>query len=80
MQYRIISLFFDRIGIIFEKYKIEKFFTWTVDEIGKLDWELKKDFIEAEKKLDGCYVIKSNATCKSLNKQEVIVHIQLIKI
>ena len=60
------------IGRIFEKYKIEKFFTWTVDEIGKLDWELKKDFIEAEKKLDGCYVIKSNATCKSLNKQEVV--------
>ena len=60
------------IGRIFEKYKVEKFFIWDVDEQGKVSWELKHDVIEKEKELDGCYVIKTTANKKSLNKEDAV--------
>jgi transposase len=59
------------IGRIFERNKIEKFFNWEVDDNGSLFWSRKNEIIESEKLLDGCYVIKTNAT-KSMNKQEVV--------
>lgn len=59
------------VGRIFEKYKIEKFFSWDVDDTGKLTWSKKEDKIEQEKLLDGCYVIKSNVA-RTMNKNEVV--------
>ncbi len=59
------------IGRIFEKVKIEKFFLWDVDDNGKLTWSRKEDRIEQEKILDGCYVIKTNAS-KTMNKKNVV--------
>ena len=59
------------IGRIFEKVKIEKFFLWDVDDNGKLTWNRKEDKIEQEKLLDGCYVIKTNAS-KAMNKENVV--------
>jgi transposase len=59
------------IGRIFERNKIEKFFNWEVDDNGALFWSRKDEIIESEKLLDGCYVIKTNAS-KSMNKQEVV--------
>jgi len=59
------------IGRIFEKVKIEKFFLWDVDDKGKLTWSRKEEKIEQEKLLDGCYVIKTNAS-KAMNKENVV--------
>jgi transposase len=59
------------IGRIFEKVKIEKFFLWDVDDNGKLTWSRKEERIEQEKILDGCYVIKTNAS-KTMNKENVV--------
>ncbi len=59
------------VGRIFEKYRIEKFFTWKVEEKGQLTWELKQEVIDREKELDGCYVIKTNAE-KDLSKKDVV--------
>lgn len=61
------------VGRIFEKYKIEKFFTWDVDDRGGFSWELKKIKIAMEEELDGCYVIKSTASHDVLNKEEVLL-------
>ena len=59
------------VGRIFEKIKIEKFFTWKVDKNGKLTWNRKEDKIQEEKALDGCYVIKAN-TNETMNKEQVV--------
>lgn len=64
------------VGRIFEKYKIEKFFSWDVDEKGGFSWELKKDKVDTEKELDGCYVIKSTVSHGTLNKEEVVLGYQ----
>jgi transposase len=59
------------VGRIFEKYRIEKFFTWKVEEKGRLTWELKQEVIDREKELDGCYVIKTDAE-KDLSKKDIV--------
>ncbi|MDP8228579.1 MAG: IS1634 family transposase, partial [Candidatus Electryoneaceae bacterium] len=58
-------------GRLFEKVKIEKFFLWDVDDDGKLTWSRKEEKIQEEKLLDGCYVIKTNAS-QVMNKENVV--------
>jgi transposase len=60
------------VGRIFEKYKIEKFFNWQVDEKGHLTWSLKKHIVDKEKELDGCYIIRTEVPKEKLNKKEVV--------
>ena len=59
------------VGRIFEKIKIEKFFSWDVDDNGRLTWSRKEEKIDEEKLLDGCYVIKTNAS-KVMSKENVV--------
>ena len=61
------------VGRIFEKYRIEKFFNWSVDDRGELDWSLKEELIAKEAELDGCYVIKTDAPKEVLEKEEVVM-------
>jgi transposase len=61
------------IGRIFERYRIEKFFSWDVGENGEVTWFLKKNIIEEEEILDGCYVIRTDVNSDILNKEEVVV-------
>jgi transposase len=61
------------VGRIFEKYKIEKFFNWDVDDIGSFSWSLKQEKIDTEKELDGCYVIKTTASSDVISKDEFVV-------
>ena len=58
------------IGRIFEKYKIEKFFNWQVGENGVFSWSVKQEKVNAEKELDGCYVIKTTASHAAMSKDE----------
>ena len=59
------------IGRIFEKYKIEKFFEWKVDEEGRITWSLKQDKILKEQALDGCYVIRTDVN-SMMNKNDIV--------
>jgi transposase len=59
------------IGRIFEKYKIEKFFEWEVDEEGRITWFLKQDKILKEEVLDGCYAIRTDV-CSMMNKNDIV--------
>jgi transposase len=61
------------VGRIFEKYRIEKYFNWTIGERGELVWSLKDDIIDKEAELDGCYVIKTDAHKETLNKEQVVM-------
>ncbi|MCK4982526.1 MAG: transposase, partial [Victivallaceae bacterium] len=60
------------VGRIFAKYKIEKFFNWQVAKNGELSWSLKRDIIEKEKELDGCYAIKTDSSTELMSKQETV--------
>ena len=60
------------VGRIFEKHKIEKFFTWHVGKRGVLTWSLKNEVVEAEKELDGCYAIKTDTDKTRMNKESVV--------
>lgn len=60
-------------GRIFEKYKIEKFFNWDVDDKGGFSWSLKQEKIDTEKELDGCYVIKTTAKPDVISKDEFVL-------
>jgi transposase len=61
------------VGRIFERYKIENFFRWDVDERGGFSWELKKGKIAVEEELDGCYVIKTTADSDVITKDEFVI-------
>jgi len=60
------------VGRLFQKYKIEKFFDWEVDETGGFKWSLKKEVIEKEKALDGCYIIRSDVSQDKLSSKEIV--------
>ena len=49
------------VGRLFEKCKVEKFFEWTVDDRGELSWSLREAVVAKEERLDGCYVIRTEA-------------------
>jgi transposase len=61
------------VGRIFEKYKIEKFFNWDVDDQGGFSWSIKQEKIDKEKELDGCYVIKTTASSDVISKDEFVL-------
>jgi len=60
------------VGRIFERCKIEKFFNWQVGEKGEFAWELERYVVEQEEELDGCYVIKTNASQKAVDKESTV--------
>jgi len=61
-----------RVGALLGKYKIGKFFTWHVDENGRLAFALDEARVAAEEALDGCYVIRSDASARAMNKEEAV--------
>ena len=61
-----------RVGRVFAKYRIEKFFSWSVGEKGELTYELNKDLVEAEAALDGCYVVRADIPGNEMNKEETV--------
>jgi len=60
------------IGRIFERYKIEKFFSWSVGNKGEVTWKLKKDIVAKEEILDGCYIIRTDVDSNTLDKDTVV--------
>ena len=60
------------IGRLFERCRIEKFFDWDIDKNGKLAWSIDKEKVQQEEKLDGCYIIRTDAPKGNLDKDEVV--------
>ena len=69
-----------RVGKLLAKYKVGKFFDWSVKtapEGGKslehrLEWCLRKDKIAKEELLDGCYIINTDVGSERMNKETVV--------
>ena len=61
-----------RVGKAATKYKCGKFLDWHIVD-GKLQWSLKQEKIDAEKRFDGCYIICSrNVSVEAMNTNEVV--------
>ena len=59
-----------RAGKIWAKYKTEKYFQWSVVN-GKLNYHIVQEVIDKEKKLDGCYIIRSDVAVETFSSEEV---------
>lgn len=49
------------VGQALARWKVGKFFIWRVRE-GKLEWEIDQQRLELERSLDGCYVVRTDAS------------------
>jgi len=61
-----------RIGALLGKYKIGKFFEWSVSQDGKVKWSLNKELIEREALFDGCYIIRTDVSPENMNCEEAV--------
>lgn len=52
--------------------KAHKYFRYRVNESGELDWELKRDVIEAESGLEGLYLLETNVGAEQLSGEKVL--------
>ena len=59
------------VGKIWKTYRIEKFFTWNVEN-QTLTFSLKNDKIAEEEQLDGCYIIRTDVPEETLSSEEVV--------
>lgn len=63
-----------QVGRMLERKKAHKYFTYRVDERGQLLWEQKKEVIGQEERLDGWYLLHTNASVENLPKEKVLGH------
>ena len=59
-------------GRALERVKAHKYFTYSVDEAGKLIWACKAEVIEEETSLDGWYLLHTNATPQQASAEETL--------
>jgi len=59
-------------GRALERVKAHKYFTYRVDEIGKLTWTRKSEIIEQEASLDGWYLLHTNATPQDVSAEQTL--------
>lgn len=61
-----------QIGALFERYKVEKFYDWSVDDEGRVHWVLNHELVERESLLDGCYIIRTDVSTDKMSKEEAV--------
>lgn len=69
-----------RVGRLVEKYKMGKFFEWSINPDSRqeksqhhqLNWTLKSQKVEQEERLDGCYVIRTDVSPETLDSPSVV--------
>lgn len=63
-----------QIGRMLERKKAHKYFSYRVDEKGTLLWERKAEAITQEERLDGWYLLHTNAASAKIGKEKVLAH------
>jgi len=61
-----------RIGALLGSYKMGKFYEWSVDDTGKVEWSLNLELLERERLLDGCYIIRTDADPENMSAEEAV--------
>jgi len=61
-----------KVGEILARYGMAKFFEWSVDERGALRYAIREEAVEREAALDGCYIVRTDASGESVDKDEAV--------
>ncbi len=61
-----------RVGVALAKYRVGKFFEWSVDDAGTLEWQIDQAHVEREEALDGCYVIRTDVGLERMSAEESV--------
>lgn len=63
-----------QVGRLLQRAKAHKYFSYRVDEAGLLHWERKQSVIDAQARLDGWYILRTNLACEQADKEQVHAH------
>jgi transposase len=63
-----------QVGRMLERKKAHKYFSYRVAENGQLHWERKKEVFTQEERLDGWYLLHTNASADQAAKEAVLTH------
>jgi transposase len=63
-----------QVGRMLQRLKAHKYFEYTVDEQGKLQWSPRDNLIKAEKNRDGLYLLGTNASKEQIPNEGVLSH------
>jgi transposase len=63
-----------QVGRMLERQKARKYFRSWVEENGQLQWERKKEVFTQEERLDGWYLLHTNAAADQVAKEQVLGH------
>ena len=61
-------------GRMLARKKAHKYFSYQVNEQGKLIWERKKEAVSQEERLDGWYLLHTNSSPQTTPKEQVLGH------
>jgi transposase len=59
-----------RVGKVWAKYATEKYFEWSVVN-NKLEYSILQEVVDKEKRIDGCYVIRTDTAAETLSSKDV---------
>ena len=63
-----------QVGRMLQRLKAHKYFAYTVDEHGQLQWSRREDLIKAEGVRDGLYLLGTNASAQQIPSSGVVSH------
>jgi len=63
-----------QVGRMLQRLKAHKYFQYSVDEQGQLQWSRREDLIKAESVRDGLYLLGTNATSEQIPSSGVVSH------
>jgi transposase len=61
-----------RIGALLGRYRIGKFYKWSVSDTGAVEWSLDSELIERERLFDGCYIIRTEIGADKMSAAEAV--------
>lgn len=70
-----------RVGKVWAKYGTEKYFEWSVVN-NKLEYSILQEVVNKEKRIDGCYIIRTDTAAETLCSKDVykaykkLVHVE----
>ena len=63
-----------QVGRMLQRLKAHKYFAYTVDEQGRLQWSRREELIKAEGVRDGLYLLGTNASAEQIPSLGVVSH------
>ena len=63
-----------QVGRMLQRLKAHKYFTYEVDEKGRLKWARKNELIEQERQIDGWFLLHTNHVASECDAQHTLAH------